>query len=533
MRLAAVVACAAVAYSFSLRTLLSGWRYETPLADLALVPLLAVLLLVAANRRYPHVAWLRLGPLDVVLATLFLLAAFGLLVVGPVMWSSYFWASRIDLLTLPLFVGAGLILLFGGRSLIPFGFALVFLVLAWPLPYLMLLEQTLAFFTRATAWGVGEIAVPTGLASVDPGADGGVFVLEHGGQPFSVAVASACSGINSLIGFFVVAAFGLYFVRGRFVRRLTWLLLGVVLVWVFNVLRIVGILAAGDAFGQRLAFKLLHPVSGLLALNAAALLLVLLMPRFGLRWRRGEAHIDSPLAMTAAPVERATPRRVVLRLAVLISAAAAFAVADGQLSTAARAFSNDGRPAVSAFTTTPRAAPGWSLRRLEQVYFATPYYGSHSQWIRYRLRPLPGNPKPFTIWLDAIVAPDLGALDAYSLAHCYRFHGFNVDLAQRLDLGDGVVGQAFVYTTDDAHWHAVSWQWPVLKDDGHVQHERIVLLASTPVKADAEPHHSGGFVSTVLTLLNLRRPDNDDNPALTAAMRGVASGIIWSRVEHG
>jgi exosortase/archaeosortase family protein len=532
LRLVGVLGCAALAYSFSLQSLFGSWRYDTPLADLALVPLLAALLLFASSRRYPHVGWLRLGPADAALATLFLLAAFAMLAAGPVIWSKYFWASRLDLLTLPLFVAGALVLLFGARSIVPFGFSIAFLLLAWPLPYLMLLEQALGFFTGATAWAVERVAVPAGLASTTPGADGGTFVIHHGGAPFTVSVASACSGVNALIGFLVVAAFGVYFVRGSVLRRLAFLVAGALLVWCFNVLRIVTILGVGAAFGERAAFRILHPVSGLLALNAAVLLLMFLMRRFGLRWRRNPVEVDSPLAAIADPAEQATPRRVALRLAFLLAATVLFAVANGQLSAAARGFSNDGRPAVAPYVTAPVAAPGWSVRRLERVRFATPYYGAHSLWVRYRMRPLAGDPRPFTVWLDAITSPDLGALDAYTLAHCYDFHGFRVDLAQRLDLGNGVVGQAFVYTTNDVRWHAVSWQWPVLRGDDRVEHERIVLLASSPVRSStAESRSSGGFWAGVLSLLNLRAADRDDNPALTTAMRGVAAAIVDARIE--
>ena len=68
-RVLAVVTCSAIAYSFSLETLVGGWRYQTPLADLALVPFLAALLLVAAYRRHPHVVDLRLARIDVILAS--------------------------------------------------------------------------------------------------------------------------------------------------------------------------------------------------------------------------------------------------------------------------------------------------------------------------------------------------------------------------------------------------------------------------------------------------------------------------------
>jgi exosortase len=532
LRLAAVIGGVLLAYSFSLQSLLAGWRYDTPLAHLALVPPLAVLLLFAAPLRYPHVAWLRLGRADVVLAVLFLVAAFALLAAGPAIWSTYFWASRLDLLTLPVFVAGALILLFGSRSLMSFGFPLAFLLLAWPLPYLIFLEHMLDLFTQATAFGVRAIAVPMGIGTVDPTVGDGAFVVHHGGTPFTVSVASACSGVNALVGFFVVAAFGFYFVRGQFARRVAWLLTGALLVWCLNVLRIVAVLAVGGSFGEQAAFRVLHPVSGLIALNLAALVLVLLMRRFGLRLRREPVDVDSPLAETADPGDRALPRVVARRLALLLAAALIFGLANGQLRALARGVSNDGRPAVAPYFTAPVAAPGWSVRRLERVRFATPYYGRHSRWVRYRLRPLPGYPRPFTAWVDAVTSPDLGALNAYTLAHCYAFHSFRVDLARRVDLGDGVIGQAFVYTTKDARWHAVSWQWPVLRTDGRVEHERIVLLASAPIRGTVDtPGGSGGVLSAVLSFLNLRAPDRDDNPTLTDSMQGVAAAIVRARVE--
>ena len=531
IRLAAVICGVALAYSFSLRSLLDGWQYETPLAHLALVPILAGVLLFAARGRYPHIDWLRLGRVDVAVALLLFFAAFALLGVGPAIWSTYFWASRLDLLTLPLFVAAALVLLFGTRSLASFWFPLGFLLLAWPLPYLVFVEQTLTLFTHLTALGVGAIAVPTGLATVDPTGDAGTFVVTHAGAPFTVSVASACSGVNALVGFFIVAAFAAYFVRGPFLRRLAWLATGALLVWLFNVLRIIAILGTGALFGERAAFRVLHPVSGLVALNLAALLAVLLMRRYGLRWRRGQVEVDSPLAEVAAPAERAVPGVVGRRVALLLTVAVAFALTSGPLQAASRGFSNDGRPAVAPYVDHPVGAPGWSVQRLEQIRFATPYYGAHSLWFRYRLRPLREDSRPFTVWLDAVTSPDLGALNAYTLAHCYSFHGFRVDLARRLDLGAGVVGQAFVYTTGDVRWHAVSWQWPIAHRDRRVEHERIILLASSPVRPEsAHAQNSGGVLDTVLSLLNMRAPDHDDNPALTAAMRDVAQSIVAQRV---
>ena len=270
-------------------------------------------------------------------------------------WSKYFWATRLDLLTLPLFVSAAVMLLFGTRALIRFGFALTFLLLAWPLPYHALIERTLGFFTAITAWAATTLAGPLGLAQPDPATEG-LFMVEHKGEQFSVLVGSACSGVNTLVGFLVVGIFGLYFVRGAASRRLLWLVVGAALVWSFNVVRILGILAVGKSYGERAAFEVLHPVAGLLALNAAALVLVLLMRPFGLRWRRA-VEVDSPLAQPAEPQERATPSRFLRRLALLAVATAIVALANGTLRDTARGLTNDGRPAVAPFTASPSSAP--------------------------------------------------------------------------------------------------------------------------------------------------------------------------------
>ena len=175
---------------------------------------------------------------------------------------------------------------------------------------------------------------------------------------------------------------------------------------------------------------------------------------------------------------------------------------------------------------------GWQAEPLETIGWATPYYGKHSSWVRYRLRPGGANGAAFTIWLDAVRSPDLGALNAYTLAHCYDFHDFDVNLARRVDLSDGVIGQAFVYHTPRATWHVVSWQWPVLLEDGRTEHERIVMLASADSRPETIADGSGGGVRDwLLSLLDLRAPSEDDNPQLTKALTAVATTAVHERLR--
>jgi exosortase/archaeosortase family protein len=537
-RIAVAIVAVALAYHFSLSTLASEWSYDTPLADLVLVPPLGAALLIAASRRHRYVAFLRLGRFDLVLAGLFAAAALGLVAAGPALWSKYFWAMRIDLLTLPLFTAAAIVLLFGARALVPLAFPIGFLLLAWPLPYLALLERGLTAFTSATAWAVERAVAFTHVATVADGSAGSRYVVDHGGDQFVVSVASACSGVNSLIGFGVVGIAALWLVRGPVVRRVAWLVTGAALVWTLNVVRILGVLSTARSLGEHAAFDLLHPIAGIVALNLSFLVLVALLPLFGLRRRRLDdlEIVDTPLARTATPAQQATPSRIGLRLVLLVGLTAAVALADGQLSSAAKGLQESGRPAVAAFVDRPTVGRGWTVRRIDQIGWASPYYGRHSSWVRYRLRPT-GRAAAhgrFTVWTDAVLSRDLGALNAFTLAHCYAFHSFHVQVSRRVDLGDGVVGQLFVYRTSRSVWHALAWQWPVLRS-GNVDHERIVLLANTTThpSPSAAPARSGWLTAHMIKYLNAHNRRDDPNIALSGALAALAAQMVSGRVDRG
>ena len=535
--MATAVAAVAVAYHFSLQTLASNWKYETPLADLVLVPPLAAVLLVAASRRHRYITRLRLGRLDLVVGGLLIVAALAFLTIGPAHWSKYFWAMRLDLLTLPLFAAGGVVLLFGTRALVPLLFPLAFLFLAWPLPYLALLEHILDSFTQATAVAVQHLNELAGIATTVSGSEDSRYVVAHGSSQFVVSVASACSGVNSLVGFTVVGLAALWFIRGTVLRRFAWLVVGGVLIWALNVARILSVLLVARGLGQHAAFDILHPVAGLVALNLAFLIALWLLPRFRLQRRRHDDEdeiIDSPLARTAPVAQQATPLRLAPRLVLLVAAVTALALADSQLQGVASGFDGSGRPAVAAFADRPLVGRGWRIRPVQEIGWATPYYGQHSSWVRYRLRPQARFARrgSFTVWADAVLSPDLGALNAYTLAHCYSFHGFRVETSEHVDLGNGVIGELFVYRTSTARWHALAWQWPVLRGR-KVQHERIVLLASSVARPAAGLQASSGSVTaSALALLDTGARKGDTNPRLSQALDRLGSDIIAARIAR-
>jgi len=96
-----------------------------------------------------------------------------------------------------------------------------------------------------------------------------------------------------------------------------------------------------------------------------------------------------------------------------------------------------------------------------------------------------------------------------------------------------VVGRVFVYETHAAVWHAVAWEWPVLRDGG-VVHERIVLLASTTARPGAPtPSQPDWLRRRVLGYLNANARDDDPNPELSRALVELAAQMVSTRVGKG
>jgi exosortase len=525
--LLAVVALSAVAFHLSLSSLLHDWQYDSPLADLVLVPVVFVGLAVSAVRRHPYVATVRLGRLDVVVSAVCVALVVAALVVAPVGMGNYYWALRPDLLALPLLVAAGVALLLGTRSLIALLFPLGFLLLAWPLPFQVVLDRLQAPLTAATGQAVrGALHVLPLGGSVLPG--GGDVQVQVGS--FVLSVASACSGITGIVGLLVVGGAGLSLLAGPVRRRLLWLGCGLVAAWVLNVVRIVALVAVGSAAGERTAMDVLHPVAGLLLLNLLLIAMVLALPRFGLALRPLREKLVSDVPLTSPQSGPEGRGRRGRRTAVLAVVALGVALLDSGLGASAAAFDNSGRPAAVAFSSREVAGPGVRITGQTQNDWSKPYFGADSLWRRYVLQPQSRG--SYTVWLDSIVTSDLAALRAHPVAGCYRFHGFATPVSMRVVLAQGVVAQRFVYTRPDgAQWHTLSWQWPVTTGQGEVRQERVVLLASSLREAPAAVSPEGRLPGvpvrdTLAAILDRGAPDHDANPALTAALVARADALI-------
>ena len=297
-RLACLIASVLLAYNYSLSTLLANAGLETPLAYVSLVP--AIALALAAIRARPTRAEppIHDRQLDYIIGVPLVLAALAVNLLLPGKLSALFWMWRIDLLTMPVFVAGAVAILFGTRVLWRQKLAIAYLFLAWPYPYESVLLSVLNAFTTATLFGITEIVQFVHVATPVSTSDSTIFVVAHHGSTFPLSVVSACSGVNSVVGFLLIgSAFGAV-VRGPIVRKVLWLAGGMLLLWMLNLGRIVFIFWAGKSWGEHVAIGILHPFVGLLLFAVGVLVMVALIRPLGMHvgvaWSNPVASASPP-----------------------------------------------------------------------------------------------------------------------------------------------------------------------------------------------------------------------------------------------
>jgi exosortase len=467
-----VIALVAGAYHYSLFTLARGLALQTPLAYVALAPVIAVALAWFRTSHLPPANPTQLR-LDFVLGRVLgvLLIGLALVIALLVPLSIRFWLYRIDLVSLPIFVAGTIALLYGARRLWSLWFPVAFLLLAWPAPYLPLVGDWLTAFTDAT------VAIVSALSHLLPIANAGsegVFTLHHAGAPFVLAIGSACAGVNSLVGFLLVGTALAYVVRGRLLAKIAWLVAGLVIVWAFNIVRIEAIFVVGTLFGPRAALDVLHPVAGLIVFNLGILLMLVMTPRFGLDFAqiRGGASQVTP-ASASAYRRFSVPTLLVLIGAVLMAAVnsgyARYEVLAGAL----------GQPTVLRFSAADATIPDWRYSLMTSYDQGKQFFGQNSTWDRYYYKSKSGASLQASVpvYVDVIATDDANALAAYGVESCYRFHGYFIQSQTDVSLGPALQGHVIDYTNPkgNSDWSAIWWEWPWL-NGGKTSYERIVVF---------------------------------------------------------
>jgi exosortase len=177
--------------------------------------------------------------------------------------SSTFTPLDYHILTLPVFVSGLILILFNPQTLRQAAFPVLFLFLLVPAPSEIFYGFGSALAVVSTEVSnaiVHSVGIPSAISS-DYGIPAITITRPDGTTvPFTVSV--ACSGIYSLIGFFVFAAFIAFIVRDKTWKKLAIFAIGLPLVYSLNIIRITGILLIGYQWGEQLALDIFHLLGG-------------------------------------------------------------------------------------------------------------------------------------------------------------------------------------------------------------------------------------------------------------------------------
>ena len=481
-----LVAAVVVAYNYSLSTLLQNAGQETPLAYVSLVPAIALALAAIRARPLKPEPPIHDRQVDYTVGIPLIVAAMAVNLLLPQRMSAMFWVYRIDLLTLPFFVAGAVAVIFGVRVLWRQKLAVGFLLLAWPYPYQSVLLRVLNGFTAATIWGINQVLRHLPVAKPINSLDNTLYLVNHHGSTFALSVVSACSGVNSVVGFLLVGSAFAAIVRGPLLTKLVWLFGGMALLWAINLGRITFIFWAGKTWGESVAINILHPFIGLVTFSVGVVVMVLLIKPLGMHIGIGERRPEPvrkpvPVPELGAPLVRQTRSlavpRVYLALTVAVVAGLILGISNLNLRTYNLVADASGEPRLQAYIQSPVAPSGWRLRLSAEYDWAKPLFGDTSVWDRYYLYATHGGDlhadRP--VVADVINTPDLSTFSAYGVENCYQFHGYALADIASVSLAGGITGQAMSYTSAQfGSWSIVYWIVPV-KMGATTNYERTVL----------------------------------------------------------
>jgi exosortase/archaeosortase family protein len=538
-----------IAYNYSLSTLLETADQQTPLAYIALVPLIALALAVVRSRPLKPEPPIYDRQVDYTIGIPLILAAVAINELLPTRMSALFWYYRIDLFSLPIFVAGAVAIIFGCRVLWRQKLAIAFLFLAWPYPYEKYLLGVLNAFTDVTLLAMDKIAVWTHLATPAASSDNALFSVSHQGTSFSLSIVSACSGVNSVVGFLLVGSAFAAIVRGPIVRKVLWLTGGIVLLWLLNLGRITFIFFAGKEWGESIAINVFHPFVGLVLFCGGVIVMLLLIRPLGMEIPIGAPSL-TPSADGMAPASALAPPadsqkrkatlavpKVYLAISAVVVSALVVGVSNVGLTTYNLVAGVAGQAKLSAYIQGPVAPQGWSAQYETTYGWAKPLFGDASVWNRYIMRSEGGGDTLHTntpVVADVINTPDLSSFSAFGVEDCYTFHGYALADITQVSLAGGITGQAMSYTSQQfGSWSIVYWIVPVKMATGGTSFERVVLY----VQNSGQGVEVKG-VTTAVSLRNIGGSLNSSNAADRALINNrtflvaFADQLIYAQASH-
>lgn len=447
-----------------------------------------------------------------------------ILFVVPASQSWYYWLNRMDLAALaPWAMAVGFAFL-GYQQVLRTWPAWVLLFFAWPYPAVWLPRELSEVFVPVTA-ATGRFIVDFARLPYAPSDDPQVFTTTHlpEADNFTLVVGQLCSGTSATIGFLIVGGVLVLLTRGPASGRVRWLLVGALIAFGANLVRVSALLIAATEVSQDFAVNTLHPILGLVLFAGTVLLMLALLRPFGLRF-------DPVPHGRRLAWEPSTGGGTALRVVWVLVLAAAFGVGGGVAQAQDYNFIGvgDGAPAISVASERgiiPQV-PGWDLVHETQISW-TDLFGRTSRGDVFSYQEPQYVPGLAQIGVQTVVTEDKTTLDRYTLEQCIEFHSRDLDARRAVDLGYGLTGYVLHDTFEGVRGSVLYWVMPV-NVDGEVYHARIALFGDEVDPTGYEGlDMAAGRESTAVVRLG---------QALESVMDGVPDGLddpVRAEVDRG
>ena len=381
---------------------------------------------------------------------LYAAAAFVFLLL-PSQLSIAFWLYRMDLLAFALFFSASAFLLFGSRGALQIPFTLLYAFLAWPVVMLPLamLEPYLTTFTGDV---VQLLTQALGMAiQREPG-----NLFRSLTTAIPIIILPQCVALSAVLGFITFLLPFAYFLEGKARRKLAWLVFGVVLILLLNLLRIMAVIVVWNYQGITNAVTLFNTTSGNVIFNVALLICLLLFGFFGLGLPRlrGATLFSARLASQIGKARRellsASPS-IIAAVILLAAAALAFNSLDSQVNSYSWLSEFSGKQFV-ALQANPSDLPipdDWDMLASESGFADT----------LTTTRIIFAQPSSEQVQVAVYSSGDKSALNFRAEDELVK-ENYTVSEASDQYLAFGVSGRLISYSKNGAQYTSICWTQP-------------------------------------------------------------------------
>ena len=186
-----------------------------------------------------------------------------------------FTPLEYHILTLPIFVAGLTLIFFNLQTLRQLAFPIIFLIFLTP-PSSEILYGLGSTLSVVSSEASNTIVNALGIASTISSEYGNptIIITRPDNTTLAFTVDIACSGIYSLIGFLIFAAFIAYIARDKTRKKAAIFLIGLPLIYLLNITRITIILLIGYHYGEQLALQTFHLLGGWILIFIGTLLLL-------------------------------------------------------------------------------------------------------------------------------------------------------------------------------------------------------------------------------------------------------------------